>query len=509
MPKPKKNEKQKDFVSRCIPIVMHEGTAKDNKQAAAICNSMWREAKKEVDMPEKTLEAPEQEVKEAENKEAHEKYVDTETQVVYSIPYGATSFEDVDEYAISKIKKDRVGELSRIFQTLSANILWDENIDDKETALNDLTKELQARLNDVMSDDPPGWVRVLKDKVTDIIKPKEKKEVPPQSQLMIWKDADTGHYRWMAIYSNKYRDNDNPPEILSAAAHERFVKEVEAGEQPYPELWHWHVPGTRYGVADWLHFDKETGFALASGTIDEGHEKEAEVMAAIKRPIAVSHGMPVEYIERDEKDNSVITRYVSREISDLPPHAAANKLTDFKIVKETMMAIPEEKKEHLRSTGMSDDQIAMVEAALESRAKEASEAELEFKEQEPEQAAASETEKKDEAKEGGEFLTREEFVSTMSELMQPLVKQQEDLKTTIKELMVEDGRKVAEKAAETPPASLAALIMKEIKGSSAPSTAITDKEAEDLGKPKEKAAPENLSGDPFKDNIIAPMIYGK
>ncbi|RLC88771.1 MAG: hypothetical protein DRJ03_01600 [Chloroflexi bacterium] len=504
MPKPKKNEKQKDFVSRCIPIVMHEGTAKDNKQAAAICNSMWREAKKEVDMPEKTLEAPEQEVK-----ETHEKYLETEAQVVYSIPYGATSFDDVDEYAISKIKKDRVGELSRIFQTLSANILWDENIEDKETALNDLTKELQARLNDVMSDDPPGWVRVLKDKVTGIIKPKEKKEDPPQSQLMVWKDADTGQYRWMAIYSNKYRDNDNPPEILSAAAHERFVKEVEAGEQPYPELWHWHVPGTRYGVADWLHFDKETGFALASGTIDEGHEKEAEVMAAIKRPIAVSHGMPVEYIERDEKDNSVLTRYVSREISDLPPHVAANKLTGFKIVKENMMAIPEEKKEYLRSTGMSDDQIAMVEATLESRAKEASEAELEFKEQEQEQAAATETEKKDEVKEGNEFLTREEFVSTMSELMQPLVKQQEDLKTTIKELMVEDGRKVAEKAAETPPASLAALIMKEIKGSSAPSTAITDKEAEDLGKPKEKAAPENLSGDPFKDNIIAPMIYGK
>ena len=46
MPKPKPNEKQDDFISRCIPIVMNEGTAEDDKQAAAICYSMWREDKK-------------------------------------------------------------------------------------------------------------------------------------------------------------------------------------------------------------------------------------------------------------------------------------------------------------------------------------------------------------------------------------------------------------------------------------------------------------------------------
>lgn len=45
--KPKKGESEKDFVSRCIPIVLDEGTAEDNKQAAAVCYSMWREDKKE------------------------------------------------------------------------------------------------------------------------------------------------------------------------------------------------------------------------------------------------------------------------------------------------------------------------------------------------------------------------------------------------------------------------------------------------------------------------------
>ena len=43
MPTPNANETEKDFVSRCIPIVLDEGTAKDNKQAVAICYSMFRQ----------------------------------------------------------------------------------------------------------------------------------------------------------------------------------------------------------------------------------------------------------------------------------------------------------------------------------------------------------------------------------------------------------------------------------------------------------------------------------
>lgn len=41
MPSPGSKESRKDFISRCIPIVLKEGTAKDNKQAAAICHSIW------------------------------------------------------------------------------------------------------------------------------------------------------------------------------------------------------------------------------------------------------------------------------------------------------------------------------------------------------------------------------------------------------------------------------------------------------------------------------------
>jgi len=56
MPTPRKGEKQSDFVSRCIPIVLEEGTAKDQKQAAAVCYSMYKQ-KKEKSMSNVNLSA--------------------------------------------------------------------------------------------------------------------------------------------------------------------------------------------------------------------------------------------------------------------------------------------------------------------------------------------------------------------------------------------------------------------------------------------------------------------
>lgn len=43
MPTPRTNESRDDFIARCIPIVLDEGTAEDNDQAVAVCNSMWEE----------------------------------------------------------------------------------------------------------------------------------------------------------------------------------------------------------------------------------------------------------------------------------------------------------------------------------------------------------------------------------------------------------------------------------------------------------------------------------
>lgn len=47
MPTPREDEERSDFVSRCIPIVLEDGTAEDQDQAVAICNSMWRQTQEE------------------------------------------------------------------------------------------------------------------------------------------------------------------------------------------------------------------------------------------------------------------------------------------------------------------------------------------------------------------------------------------------------------------------------------------------------------------------------
>jgi hypothetical protein len=106
--------------------------------------------------------------------------------------------------------------------------------------------------------------------------------------MFVWKEA-TGIYRTLITYSNCYRDVDNPPEIISSDSHKNFVKMVDNKEAEYPELWHWHVKGTKYGQIDWLAYDEENGFAMACGYILPGHEKEAEALTQMD-DLRVSHG---------------------------------------------------------------------------------------------------------------------------------------------------------------------------------------------------------------------------
>lgn len=48
MPTPNDKESEREFISRCVPIVIDEGTTKDPSQAAAICYSKWREFRKKL-----------------------------------------------------------------------------------------------------------------------------------------------------------------------------------------------------------------------------------------------------------------------------------------------------------------------------------------------------------------------------------------------------------------------------------------------------------------------------
>lgn len=43
MPKPRSGEAHDDFIDRCIPQTIDDGTADSPEQAVAICESIWRD----------------------------------------------------------------------------------------------------------------------------------------------------------------------------------------------------------------------------------------------------------------------------------------------------------------------------------------------------------------------------------------------------------------------------------------------------------------------------------
>lgn len=290
------------------------------------------------------------------------------------------------------------------------------------------------------------------------------KEAKPGS-LMIWKEA-SGAYRWFAVYSNHFRDDDNPPEIISSKSHQRFVQKVDSGEFPYPELWHWHTPGTAWGKADWVGYDAEAGFALASGTVTPGHEKEAENVANMGDSVALSHGMPKKSIQRDQADPSVITEHQTIEISDLLRPAAANKLTRFEVLKEQEMAIPDEKKEYLRQVGLSDEKIASIEQALAGKAKEAADAGIEHKEAPAETPAESvqAEEKKPETVEPAPAAPEQKAADPVADALTKMTGLLETLQKTVDAQATEIAALKAKELELTPAASLSEMIKMSVIG---------------------------------------------
>jgi hypothetical protein len=303
----------------------------------------------------------------------------------------------------------------------------------------------------------------------------EEEECKAITPFMVWKEKDG--YRWVAVYSNKWRDDDNPPEILASKAHQDFVDAVDKGDWPHPEVWLWHVPGTRFGVADFVAYD-DLGFALASGTTDKGQEHVAEFLS-IQDDLAVSHGMPVKEIERDEEDSTIITRYRTIEISPLPREAAANKHgTGIELIREVKMAIPDNKRPFL-AAALGEKGIQDLDARLADKAKELEELDIQSKEESLEEEVeqesvetevSEEAEPEEESKEEAavedtpNYVTAEEVAEAFGAYLKPIIDRLEGLAAVeeaiaeqgkaLKELQRDDEEKVKSAIANTPAASL-------------------------------------------------------
>ena len=307
---------------------------------------------------------------------------------------------------------------------------------------------------------PSGDVGKVKSKIRSEYKklgvkledvPKSVKEI---NQFQLLKQED-GTYRWLAIYSNKFRDEDNPPEIISEESHKMFDEILDKGLFPYPELWLGHIQGTRWGQADFHAYD-DRGFVIASGTVDKGRELIAENIAK-ETNLLVSHGMPKVFIKRSENDPTIITQHITTEISPLPePWIAANKLTGFQILdsEDTNMALDKVKRDKLIALNFDMDAI---EEEIASKAKEAEG--LEFKAddkgQESEENKNEENEGQQEAKLGDELRTEvKALASTIGESMNAMAEMIKSVDNRMAKLEQSDEAKIKEAVDATPAASL-------------------------------------------------------
>ena len=293
---------------------------------------------------------------------------------------------------------------------------------------------------------------------------------PQRDRFMVWKEGDS--WRWLAIYSNRYRDRDNPPEILAEAAHKEFVAAVDAGEWDYPELWLWHTPGTKAGQSDFLAYD-DRGFSIASGLFDKAREYIAARLAA-DDTLGVSHGMPVKELERDVDDPTIITRYRSVEISPLPRKAAANELTGFVTLEDTSMELSKEKREWLASK-LSAEDLAELDATIDAKAKQAEG--MEFKgdgaegvDEVEEVAATPDPEPEEQGEPAPEYVTRAEMAEVLTEVsgqISALTAQVGEFGKALKALEVSEEERIAKTAELTPAASLLDIVRQSIIGQDA------------------------------------------
>lgn len=377
-----------------------------------------------------------------------------------------------------------------------------------------------------------------------------KKEQP----FMLFKDA-LGNWRWFARYSNNYRDNDRPAEIISKQSHLDFVKMVDSGQAPMPELWHWHIPGSKWGEADWVAYDEDNGIAMAAGYVLSGHEKEAEALSDLidsgEFDLGVSHGMPRPTVKYDSADDSIIVAHITKEISDLPLWAAANKLTSFSIFKEKDMAvISAQKKEYLKAVGFSDEAIEDIEAGNKALAEFAKQAEIESKEasenendeapqvdenqaeaeaQEKEQETPAEDVSSDETKSDAEadeqkegatvaLVGAVEVADAIAQVSNALMDEIKSLKSQIDDLRKERDEEKEKQSATpdeyVPTASLAAMIAKQLSAVGSKEAAVHKNSTLAKSGPDETPVEDETNtlvntGNPVIDSVISGVIGRK
>jgi len=282
--------------------------------------------------------------------------------------------------------------------------------------------------------------------------------------MMVYKEKDT--YYWIANYSNNFRDDDNPSEIISSQSHKNFVKQVSAGVFDLPELQIWHEKSMTIGKAiDVMYDEHEDGslFALAYGYFFKGMEPVAEALSKVE-DLKMSHGMPGISIKRDQNDPSIIIEHQTKEISVLPGYAAANRWTQFNsITEEKSMTIPVEKREAVKEQlGIDENVLQMIEANNSAVAAKNLTEQIEMKQKDepaPEQQEQPVDEKEEQEVDPLSLpATRKEVIEAVQVIASELTKSINERFANLELKQKSDEEIIAEKATSAPAFSIAAVL---------------------------------------------------
>lgn len=184
-----------------------------------------------------------------------------------------------------------------------------------------------------------------------------------------FKDTE-GRWRFIATWSNNFKDLDG--EVFPESAHKEFEQYVDRTGD-FPELWLWHVKGSKCGRTDMIAYDD--GFCLATGTFDEDKGDIAESLARAKN-LGVSHGYTY---DPSHLVRGVYQRYRTFEISPLPAEKAANVGTAFTAWREEPIMLTAQKRAWLEQT-IGPERAAQIEENTRRTKKELEARGVSFKE---------------------------------------------------------------------------------------------------------------------------------
>lgn len=152
--------------------------------------------------------------------------------------------------------------------------------------------------------------------------------------------------RWFAWWSNNFEDRDG--EIFTEHAIDNYVGRVKSGATPYPELWFWHMKGTKHGQADYV--GRVGHYAVAAGEFDNSPLAQSLKVHYGNGEWAVSHGFRY---PPSQKQRGVYHHFTTFELSPLRPQAAANPYTEFNEVVK-MQISPEAMAELEKAVGKEE-----------------------------------------------------------------------------------------------------------------------------------------------------------